>query len=148
MLHHLLQNAEGDGRDVGTHEGSLRNMVRGANRGRDDLDLLAIDRVGSKIVVVDRRHDIGDLLKAVFRDVVESADEGADVTSTGASSEKSLRNTEAKRHVNGNALGSKSMSCSKTLDHSRDLNDHVRRDRRKLTTIGDNLVTLHSYRFS
>ena len=37
VLHHLLQNSEGNGRDVGAHESSLRNMIRRANRSGDDL---------------------------------------------------------------------------------------------------------------
>ena len=112
------------------------------------FNLLAIDRVSSEIVVVDCRHNISNLLKTVFRDIVESADERTDVASAGTSSQKCLWDAEAKRHVDGNALGRKGVGCSKTLNHSGNLHDDVRRDCGKLTTISDDLVAIHGNRFS
>ena len=73
MLNHFLQNIEGNGSDIGTHQGSLRHMVRAANGSGDNLDLLMVDGVLALIVVVDSGHDVFQLGEAVFRDIVETA---------------------------------------------------------------------------
>ena len=62
MLNHLLQDAERNGGDVGTHQSALRHVVRRADGCGDDLDLLAVNGALREIVIVDGRHDVADAL--------------------------------------------------------------------------------------
>ena len=70
-------------------------MVGAAHGGGDDLDLLAVGGVGREVVVVDGGDDVADLLEAVLGDVIETADERADVAGAGACGQQRLRHAEA-----------------------------------------------------
>ena len=147
MLHHLLQHVERHGGDVGAHERGLRHVVGAAHGCGDDFDLLAVDGVGREVVVVDGRDDVFHLRQTVFGDVVEAADERADVAGAGAGGQKRLRHAEAQRHVHRDALGGQRVRGCQALDHGGDLHDDVRRDHGQLAAVGHDLVARHGHGF-
>ena len=122
-------------------------MVCTADRSRNNLDLLTVYGIGGEVIVVQRSNNIGNLIKTVFRDVVKTTNEGADVASASAGSQNGLRNAEAQRHVHRNALGCKCMRCGKAFHHGGDLHNNVRSNCGKLATVGDELFARHSNRF-
>ena len=115
---------------------ALRDVVGAAHGGGDDLDLLAVGGVGREVVVVDGGDDVADLLEAVLGDVIETADERADVAGAGACGQQRLRHAEAQRHVHRDALGGQRVGGGQALDHGGDLHHDVRGDLGQLAAVG------------
>ena len=74
MLEAFLKRGERHGRDVGTQQGRLRDVVGSAHGSGDDLDLV-VDVLAGPVVILDAGNDVGQLLDAVLGDIVKATDE-------------------------------------------------------------------------
>src|SRR5262249_9285988 len=124
MLHQLLEHRERDRHDVGAGLGGVDDVERVADRGSEDLSLEALDAVDLT--------DITDQIHPNVRDVVEAAEEGADVDGAGLRREEGLRRREAERLVDADALAGEVLHGLEAILGERALHDGVGRDLRQL----------------
>ena len=118
VLDHLLDDLEGDGGDVGAGPGAAQNVAGVADGGGDDL--------GGDLRI--EGEDVGDVLnqsQAVLVDVVQTADEGADIGGAGPGGQQSLVGAENQGAVGGDALGGQHLDGLQALGGHGNLDDHV-----------------------
>ena len=115
------------GRDVGAH---LRRF--------DDVDRMAAARdehLRRELVVVVDLDDLANEIHAVRRDVVEPADERADVGGAGLRGQQRLRRREAQRDVDAQAFVRQRLAGLDAVARERHLDDHVLVDRRDVVPL-------------
>ena len=132
VLQHLHDDLIGHRCDVGTCFGGVGNVLRAADAGGDDLGVNAVEIEDGGDVLHDRDSVVGD--------VVEPADEGADVGGAGFCREKCLGGAEDQGHVGADAQSGQPLDGFETLLGDRDLDDDVLVNFRKLLGFGNHAV--------
>jgi len=118
MLGHLLNDLVRNGRDIRTGQSAIGNMDRVADRRADDLGL-DLGETG------EHGGDRFDQLNAGLRNIIQTAKEGADISSTCTSGKKCLVCGEDQRAVGRNSFGGENLDGFQAFNGHRDLNDHV-----------------------
>jgi len=117
VIGELVDHGGRDRCDVGAGERDLRHVVRGADRGGEDLR-------GEIVVVVDL-PDLLDELDAVEVDVIETAEEGRDVGRAAFGREQRLVGREAERDVGLDAFVAQGLTSAEAIHGERDLHDDI-----------------------
>src|SRR5882724_7954814 len=127
VLHELLEHRERQRHDVGAGLRSVDDVKRVADRGREHLRLEPLDPVDLA--------DVPDQVHADVRDVVEAAEEGADVDGAGLRGEERLGRREAERLVDADSLAGEVLHRLEPVLGERALHDGVGRDLRQLLAL-------------
>lgn len=117
VLHRVFDDAEGAGGDVGASECTVEQVVGVADRGSEDLCFDAV-------VVVDGA-DGADEFHAIFADVVEATDEGADEERASLGDHECLQGLEAEGHVGFGAFVGEGFARLEAFDGARKLDDDI-----------------------
>src|SRR5262245_62375660 len=115
------------GCDVGPHARRFDNVIWVSAAGDENLRRV--------LVVVEDLDDLANHFHAVRGDVVQPADEGADVAGARLRGEQRLRWREAQRDVDANALARELFARADAVAGERRFDDHVRVDLRDVTSL-------------
>ena len=123
MIEQRVDHRRRAGADVGAHARRLDDVHRAARAGDEDL--------GLEVVVAVDLDDVANQLHAGRRDVVEPADERADVGRADLGGEQRLRRREAQRDVDLDAFARQRLAGLDAVARERHLDDDVRIDLRR-----------------
>lgn len=117
VLHAVGDDLEGRGGDISAGEGAVEHVVGVADARGEDFCI-------ESVVVVDLA-DVADELHAVFADIIETTDEGADEERTRLGHHHRLQGLEAKSHVGLHAFIGQSFAGLQAGKGDREFDDDV-----------------------
>ena len=117
MLHHLLDDLVGNRSDIRTSQSTIRHMNRITHRSSDNFGLKAID-------IKDVRNGTNQI-NARSRNIVQTAQEGANIRSACTGCQQSLVCGENQSAVRFDAFRAQNFNSLQTFNRHRNLNNHV-----------------------
>src|SRR5438874_528697 len=134
MVEERVDNRWRTGADVRAHPGGLHDVHRSARAGDENL--------GLEFVISIDLDDVADQFHAGRRDVVDAADEGADIARADLRGQQRLRGRKAQGDVDLDALARQRLAGFDAVLRERHLHDDPRIDLREIPSLLD-----HGLRF-